>query len=125
VIQQVVRNDYTAFFEDLLDERRAFQYPPFNHLVYVFLKHRYEQVANTASTEMGTRLRQWFGSRVLGPDKPAIAKVKSMHIRKLVLKLENGIDIKKARECLRLIQSQMMQDSRYNALQIYFDVDPL
>ena len=48
-----------------------------------------------------------------------------MHIRKLVLKLENGIDIKKARECLRLIQSQMMQDSRYSSLQIYFDVDPL
>ena len=125
VIQQVVNNDYTAFFEDQLDERRTFHYPPFNHLVYVFLKHRYEQVANTASMEMGTRLRQWFGTRVLGPDKPAIAKVKSMHIRKLVLKLENGIDIKKVRECLRLIQSQMMQDSRYNALQIYFDVDPL
>ena len=125
VIQQVVNNDYTAFFEDQLDERRIFHYPPFNHLVYVFLKHRYEQVANTASMEMGTRLRQWFGTRVLGPDKPAIAKVKSMHIRKLVLKLENGIDIKKVRECLRLIQSQMMQDSRYNALQIYFDVDPL
>ena len=75
--------------------------------------------------EMGTRMRQWFGNRVLGPDKPAIAKVKSMHIRKLVLKLENGIDIKKARECLHFIQGQMMQDSRYNALQIYFDVDPL
>ena len=125
VIQQVVNNDYTAFFEDQLDERRTFRYPPFNHLVYVFLKHRYEQVANTASMEMGTRMRQWFGNRVLGPDKPAIAKVKSMHIRKLVLKLENGIDIKKARECLHFIQGQMMQDSRYNALQIYFDVDPL
>ena len=125
VIQQVVNNDYTAFFDDQLDERRTFRYPPFNHLVYVFLKHRYEQVANTASMEMGTRMRQWFGNRVLGPDKPAIAKVKSMHIRKLVLKLENGIDIKKARECLHFIQSQMMQDSRYNALQIYFDVDPL
>lgn len=125
VIQQVVQNDYTAFFNDQLEERRAFCYPPFNHLVYVFLKHRHEQVANTASMDMGTRMRQWFGNRVLGPDKPAVAKVKSMHIRKLVLKLENGIDIKKARECLRLIQSQMMQDSRYNALQIYFDVDPL
>ena len=125
VIQQVVNNDYTAFFDDQLDERRTFRYPPFNHLVYVFLKHRHEQVANTASMEMGTRMRQWFGNRVLGPDKPAIAKVKSMHIRKLVLKLENGIDIKKARECLHFIQGQMMQDSRYNALQIYFDVDPL
>ena len=125
VIQQVVTNDYSTFFQELLEERRAFRYPPYYHLVYVFLKHRYEQVANTAGMEMGTRLRQWFGERVLGPDKPAIAKVKSMHIRKLVLKLENGIDHKKVRECLRLIQNQMMQDSRYNALQIYFDVDPL
>ena len=74
---------------------------------------------------MGNRLRRWFGVRVLGPDKPAIAMMKSMHIRKLVLKLENGLDMKKARECLKLEQSQMMQDSRYNSLQVYYDVDPL
>ena len=125
VIQQVVRNDYTGFFNDLLEERLAFRYPPYYHLVYVFLKHRYEQVANTAGIEMGSRLRQWLGDRVLGPDKPAIAKVKSMHIRKLVLKLENGIDMKKVRECLRFAQEQMTQDSRYNMLQVYYDVDPL
>ena len=125
VIQQVVRNDYLALYKDLIAERQAFRYPPYYHLVYVYLKHRYDDVVNTASIELGSRLRQWFSGRVLGPDKPAVAKVKSQNIRKLVLKLENGIDMKKVREYLLMAQSQMMADKRYNSLQIYYDVDPL
>ena len=125
VIQQVVRNDYLALYKDLIAERQAFHYPPYYHLVYVYLKHRYDDVVNTASIELGSRLRQWFSGRVLGPDKPAVAKVKSQNIRKLVLKLENGIDMKKVREYLLMAQSQMMADKRYNSLQIYYDVDPL
>ena len=125
VIQQVVRNDYLALYRDLIAERQAFHYPPYYHLVYVYLRHRSDEVVNTASIEMGSRLRQWFSSRVLGPDKPSVAKVKSQNIRKLVLKLENGIDMKKVREYLLLAQSQMLTDKRYNSLQIYYDVDPL
>ena len=125
VIQQVVRNDYLALYRDLIAERQAFHYPPYYHLVYVYLRHRSDEVVNTASIEMGSRLRQWFSGRVLGPDKPSVAKVKSQNIRKLVLKLENGIDMKKVREYLLLVQSQMLTDKRYNSLQIYYDVDPL
>ena len=125
VIQQVVRNDYTSLYKDLIAERQAFHYPPYYHLVYVFLKHSHDDVVNTAGIEMGSRLRQWFGSRVLGPDKPAVAKVKSQNIRKLVLKLENGIDMKRVREYLLLAQSQILADKRYASLQIYYDVDPL
>ena len=125
VIQQVVRNDYTALYKDLIAERQAFRYPPYCRLVYVFLKHNHDEVVNRASMTMGTCLRQWFGDRVLGPDKPAVAKVKSQNIRKLVLKLELGIDMKKVREYLLLAQSQMLADKRYSSLQIYFDVDPL
>ncbi|MBQ9231442.1 MAG: primosomal protein N' [Prevotella sp.] len=125
VIQQVVRNDYLALYKDLIAERQAFHYPPYYHLVYVYLKHRYDDVVNTASIELGSRLRQWFSGRVLGPDKPAVAKVKSQNIRKLVLKLENGIDMRKVREYLLMAQQQMLADKRYSSLQIYYDVDPL
>ena len=125
VIQQVVRNDYIALYKDLIAERQAFHYPPYYRLVYVFLKHNHDDVVNSAGMVMGTRLRQWFGDRVLGPDKPAVAKVKSQNIRKLVLKLELGIDMKKVREYLLLAQSQMLADKRYASLQIYYDVDPL
>ena len=125
VIQQVVRNDYTSLYKSLAAERQAFHYPPYYHLVYVFMKHSHDDVVNTAGIEMGSRLRQWFGERILGPDKPSVAKVKSQNIRKLVLKLENGIDMKRVRKYLLLAQSQMLADKRYASLQIYYDADPL
>ena len=125
LIGQVVSNDCDGFYKDLLEERSAFYYPPYFHLIYVYLKHKNESVVESAAMEMGSRLRQYFGTRVLGPDRPAVARVKTLNIRKIVLKLENCIDIHKVRECLRYANAQMSKDSRYNSLQVYFDVDPL
>ena len=125
IIRQVVENDYQGFYEALLEERRLFSYPPFHRLVYVFLRHRHDDVVETAGIEMGSRLRQGLGERILGPDKPSIARVKKLHIRKIVIKLENGIDQKAVRLYLRTVQQQLLQDKRYAALQVYYDVDPL
>lgn len=125
VIQYVVHNDYPTFFKELLDERCEFHYPPFYHLVYVYLKHGDENIVNTAGVELGSRLRDIFGARVLGPDKPAVARVKTLSIRKIVLKLENGIDYPRVRQYLRGALDAMMKDKRYGALQVYYDVDPL
>ena len=125
ILDQVVRNDYPAFYQSLIAERQQFHYPPYYRLVYVYLKHRQDALVESASIEMSSRLRQWFGARVLGPDKPAVAKVKSLSIRKLVLKCEFGLNMADVRKYLALAQQQMLQDKRYSTLQIYFDVDPL
>ena len=125
VIRHVVHNDFISLYRDLVAERQLFHYPPFTHLIYVFLRHRQNAVVETAATEMGARLRQWFGVRVLGPDKPSVAKVSGQNIRKLVLKLELGIDMPRVRQYLLTAQQQMMADKRYSSLQIYYDVDPL
>lgn len=125
VIRQVVDNACTDFYEELLEERRQFRYPPFCHLVDVYLKHRQEQVAESAALELASRLREVFGNRVLGPDKPGIARVKQLSIRKIVLKLENGIDQQRVRQYLKSIQNDMLKDVRYGALTVYYDVDPL
>ncbi len=125
VISQVVRNDYEAFFNDLADERRHFHYPPFYRLIAVYMKHNKEPLVETAAMEMGSRLRQFFGSRVLGPDKPAVARVKTLHIRKLIIKIEPQLDGNRVRECLRYAQTTLLQDKRYAALQVYYDVDPM
>ena len=125
VIGQVVRNDYQAFYTDLLEERRLFRYPPFFRLVYVYLKHAKEQVAETAGIELGSRLRQLFGDRVLGPDKPAVARVKTLHIRKLVLKLEPSLSGEQVRQCLRYAHNELAKDKKYATLHVFYDVDPL
>ena len=125
LIQQVVHNDYSAFYRSLIAERQQFHYPPYYRLIDVYLKHRSDSVVETASIEFAGWLRHWFGTRVLGPDKPSVAKVKSLSIRKLVLKFEQGINMTEVRKYLALAQQQMLQDKRYSSLQIYYDVDPL
>lgn len=125
VIQQVVNNDYSGFFESQCVERREFRYPPFYRLYYVYLKHRSDDLVDLAAQEMGFRLRQWFGTRVLGPEKPAVAKVKTLAIRKLMLKVEPSLNGTDVRHYLLMAQQQMLADKRYSALQVYYDVDPL
>lgn len=125
LIHQVVRNDYVSFYNGQVLERREFHYPPFYRLINIYLRHKDNDLVETAANVLGNRLRQWFGIRLLGPDRPSIAKVKQQNIRKLVLKLENGIDIKKVREYLLLAQSQLLADRRYTSIQMYFDADPV
>lgn len=124
VIQQVVAGDFQTFARDLLEERSMFRYPPFYHLVYVYLRHRNEQLVDSAAIEMASRLRQAFADRVLGPDKPAVARVKTESIRKIVIKLEQGIDLPLARQCMAEARTQLLQDKRYAAMTVFFDVDP-
>ena len=125
IVRQLVANDVNGFYQNLMEERQAFRYPPFSRLIYVYLKHRDEQLLNTAAIEMASRLRQLFSTRVLGPDKPAVARVKTLFIRKIVLKLELSLNVVQVRQCLREVQRQLLADKRYNALQVYYDVDPL
>lgn len=124
VIQQVVAGDFQTFARDLLEERSMFRYPPFYHLVYVYLRHRNEQLVDSAAIEMASRLKQAFADRVLGPDKPAVARVKTESIRKIVIKLEQGINLPLARQCMAEARTQLLQDKRYAAMTVFFDVDP-
>ena len=124
VIGQVVRGDYPSLYRDLLAERQVFRYPPFVRLVYVYLRHRSETTVHAASLDLGARLRQLFSGRVLGPDKPSVAKVSGQHIRKLVVKLEPGLDMPRVRQTLQQLRQELLSDKRYTTLQVYYDVDP-
>ena len=124
VIGQVVRGDYPSLYRDLLAERQVFRYPPFVRLVYVYLRHPSETTVHAASLDLGARLRQLFPGRVLGPDKPSVAKVSGQHIRKLVVKLEPGLDMPRVRQTLQQLRQELLSDKRYTTLQVYYDVDP-
>ena len=59
ILDQVVRNDYPAFYQSLIAERQQFHYPPYYRLVYVYLKHRQDALVESASIEMSSRLVVW------------------------------------------------------------------
>lgn len=124
-ICQAAANQFEEFFQNVKEERASFRYPPFSHVVYVYLKHRDEPVIETAASQLAANLRYVFGGRILGPDKPPVQRVKTLFIRKIVLKMELGQDMKKMRECLLQAREALLQDSRFRTVQVFFDVDPL
>ena len=124
VIQQVMRNDYEQLYYDQLAERQMFRYPPFYRLIYVYLKHRKESVLDMAADAMATMLRSGLGDRVLGPDKPPIARIQTLYIKKMIVKEEQTASMAKVRDYLLAIQQHVIEDNRFRSLIVYYDVDP-
>ena len=124
VIQQVMRNDYEQLYYDQLAERQMFRYPPFYRLIYVYLKHRKESVLDMAADAMATMLRSGLGDRVLGPDKPPIARIQTLYIKKMIVKVEQTASMAKVRDYLLAIQQHVIEDNRFRSLIVYYDVDP-
>ena len=124
VIHQVMRNDYEQLYVDQLAERQMFRYPPFYRLIYVYLKHRKESVLELASETMAQHLRIGLGDRVLGPDKPPVARIQTLYIKKMIVKVEQTASMAKVRDYLLSVQRTIVEDERFRSLVVYYDVDP-
>ena len=125
IVAQVQANDYEAMVKSQLVEREMFRYPPYYRLIYVYLKHRDESTVDLAAQTMAARLRDIFGRRVLGPDRPAVSRVQTLFVRKIVLKIELRASMSRARDLLRGVQDEMHQAEQSRAVMIYYDVDPM
>ena len=125
IIAQVIQNDYEGMAEGQLAERQAFHYPPYYRLIYVYLKHRREDVLEQMAQDMAARLRALFRQRVLGPDKPPVARIQTLFIRKIVLKVENSAPVARVRSLLIDVQKAVQEDPRFKGAMVYYDVDPM
>lgn len=124
VVRQVVDNDFEQMYYDQLAERQLFRYPPYYRLIYVYLKHRKEEILDLASATLAAHLRASLGDRVLGPDKPPVARIQTLFIKKIVIKIEQTASMKKVREYLKSVQHALLEDERFRSLIVYYDVDP-
>jgi len=125
IIPQVMHNDFEGMVAGQLAERQLFRYPPYYRLVYVYLKHRNEQLLDVMAQTMAAKLRAVFGARVLGPDKPPVARIQTLFIRKIVLKIETNAPMARARQLLVQVQQEMVAEDRFKSLIVYYDVDPM
>ena len=125
VIRQVVENNYEQMFLDQTAERLQFNYPPFCRFIYVYLKHRREEVVNQAADLLAAWLRTAFADKVLGPDKPPIGRIQMLFIKKIVIKVDLHMSPVKIREYLQQVQHKLLEDERFRSLTVYYDVDPM
>lgn len=125
IIRQVMENDFEGMVAHELSERQMFHYPPYYRMVYVYLKNRNEALLDLMARTMADKLKAVFGARVLGPDKPPVARIQTLYIRKIIVKIEQNAPMNRARELLVQVQREMVEDDRFKSLIVYYDVDPM
>ena len=126
VIKFVQAHDYEGFYQHELEDRRQFGYPPFTKVINIYLKHRDDTTVGELAVRYSGLLRQVFGTRVLGPMAPLVARVQNLFIRQITLKMETGASMSKVKKILRDLYEQMIAaDARMKAVKLYYDVDPV
>ena len=126
VIKYVQAHDYEGFYNHELADRKKFGYPPFTKVINIYLKHRDDATAGELAVRYSGLLRQVFGTRVLGPMTPLVARVQNLYIRQVTLKMETAASMSKVKGILRTLYEQMLAaDARMKSIRLYYDVDPI
>lgn len=123
VIRWVLDHDYETMARSLLQERELFRYPPYARLIRFTLKGVDREQLHRATLELAARLRERFGGRLLGPTTPAVERIREEHLTELLLKIERGASMQRARTILREVLAEFGRGAGRN-LTLVADVDP-
>lgn len=124
LIRMVQRFAYKEMVSLQLSERSMFRYPPYYRLIVLVLRSRNEEVLKEMSVLYADKLRIRLGERVLGPVTPPITRVQTLHIKKIVLKIEVSAAIAPVREFLETVHAEMQGYIPFKQLLVHYDVDP-
>ncbi|WP_304761409.1 replication restart helicase PriA [Duncaniella muris] len=121
----LVRHDYKGYYQREIQERQRYNYPPFVRIIYVYIKHKDPAAVSTIAFEFASRLRVLLGNRVSGPDEPYVARIQTLYIRRIMLKIETQASISKVKSLLNDIRIEMTNSRQLSGAVLYYDVDPM
>ncbi|MDR1737675.1 MAG: primosomal protein N' [Candidatus Symbiothrix sp.] len=123
LLQTILTQNYQKMYEMQMEECRLFRYPPLYRLIEITLKHRKENIVAEAADRFAEALRNSLKDRVVGPDKPAIAKVQNLHLKKILVKMELSASPSALRELLDTVQRAMQQQAAFRYVAVAYNVD--
>ena len=125
VFEYLKRHDYQALYQQQIEERKLFNFPPFHRMIMLTIKHR-DSARLLAGCEMlHEQLTQVFGKRVSGVIIPSIARVQNMHVRQIRIMIEVGANIAHAKELIQQQIASIHQCPKSKGCTIFADVDPM
>jgi primosomal protein N' (replication factor Y) len=112
-------------YNQQIAERKEFKYPPFYRMIRITLKHRDLAELDRIAEESAVALRSRFGNRLLGPDYPAVNRIKLMYMKQMWLKLEREISVSSAKRQMQQMLDGVKGRDKNKTIQIVVDVDPM
>jgi len=125
VIKHIIEHDYKGFYDNEIMERKNYFYPPFYKIISFTLKHRNEASLEGMSAELGKRLFNVFGTRVLGPESPVVKRIQNYYIKTITLKMEKEASPKKVKARIHQIIDEFYTTASNKSCRINIDVDPM
>jgi len=125
IIGKVVANDYEGMYNQQIAERKEFKYPPFYRMIRITLRHRDLAELDRIAAESAEALRSRFGNRLLGPEYPAVGRIKLMYLKQMWLKLEREISVTAAKRQMQQMLESVKARDKNKTIHIIVDVDPM
>lgn len=124
IIQKVMQHDYQGFYTQEIVERRNFHYPPFFRIIVLKLKHRKQDTIEIGAAFLAKDLQKVFKDRVLGPEVPAVGRIRNMYIKHITLKFERDASPKKVKNLIKQKIDVFLSQHEFRSMRIDIDVDP-
>lgn len=123
IIQQVVNNDYNGMYNEQVYERHNFKYPPYYRLVKLTLKHRDFDKLKEGSLWLYNVLVQQLQLPVLGPEEPAISRIRNEYIRTILIKIPNQNHLGQTKKTIQRVLNSFEAVVQYRAIKVTLNVD--
>ncbi len=122
-IQQVTRNDYESMYNEQLYERQIYFYPPFYRLIKLTLKQRDYDKLKQGSFWLYEVLQQNLKIPVLGPEEPAISRIRNEYIRTILIKIPHDQSLQNIKKTIQKILDSFESISQFRAIKVAVNVD--
>ncbi|OYX25604.1 MAG: primosomal protein N' [Flavobacteriales bacterium 32-35-8] len=123
ILQQVSNNDYLSMFNEQMNERHHFKYPPVYKQIKITLKHKDYTKVDAAGIWLAKSLRQVFGEYVLGPESPPISRIRNQFYKNILVKIPKKQSLSKTKEAVIKINNSFLSIKDFRSVTLILNVD--
>ena len=121
---QVIKGDLRSFYQDQMEQRKAYRYPPYHKIVEIRLQSSDFNRLNEASDWLAKYLRQGFRDQVLGPEFPSVARVKNKYRKHILIKVFRHQSLRHAKDLIKRSVGKFDQIPPYRSIRLAINIDP-
>ena len=122
----VREHDYVAFYNNEIESRKRFFYPPFCRVIQVVFRHKMQEVAVAAANHFATAMKADFERYISGPAEPVVNRIRNQYIMELLFKIpKDGQTIQQCKKMIQLQTALLHNDKRFRSVVVIADVDKM
>jgi primosomal protein N' (replication factor Y) (superfamily II helicase) len=122
-IQQVTNHNYIGMYKEQLYDRMIYKYPPYFRIIKLTLKHREFDKLKEGSMWLYQVLSQNLGIPVLGPEEPAISRIRNEYIRTILIKIPQNMPLAATKKTIQKMLNSFEAVAQYRAIKVIANVD--